>query len=91
MDEDKDYFAARLANNLFWQINAQTSFEQTAEAFPSIEDADDFYGKVDNKAKVKLSDAMYAQVQYVFDYDNTPADTKERDDHTLTLGVGWSF
>jgi hypothetical protein len=34
---------------------------------------------------------MYAQVQYVFDYDNTPADGKERDDHTLTLGVGWSF
>ena len=90
-DEDKNYIAARLANNLFWQINQQTSFEQTAEAFPSLEDSDDFYGKVDNKAKVKLSDAMYAQVQYVFDYDNTPADGKERDDHTLTLGVGWSF
>ena len=91
VSDDSDYIAARLANNLFWQINEQTSFEQTAEAFPSIEDVDDFYGKLDNKAKVKLSDKMYAQLQYVFDYDNTPALGKERDDHTLTLGVGWSF
>jgi putative salt-induced outer membrane protein YdiY len=91
LSDDSDYIAARLANNLFWQINAQTSFEQTAEAFPSIEDVEDFYGKLDNKAKVKLSDSMYAQLQYVLDYDNTPSNNRDRDDHTLTLGVGWSF
>ena len=89
--DDSDYFAARLANNLFWQINEQTSFEQTAEAFPSIEDVEDFYGKLDNKAKVKLSDAMYAQLQYVFSYDNTPSNDLKRDDHLLTVGVGWNF
>ncbi|MEY2747591.1 MAG: hypothetical protein RL112_2633, partial [Planctomycetota bacterium] len=52
--EDDEYPAARLANNIAWNINDKTSFENSIEAFPSIEDVEDFFGKVDSKVRTNL-------------------------------------
>jgi putative salt-induced outer membrane protein YdiY len=89
--EDKEYVSARVANNIAWKINENTALENTIEAFPSLEDADDFYGKSDTKVKVSLSKAMFAQLQWIYQYNNQPADGKARNDNQLVLGVGWSF
>jgi putative salt-induced outer membrane protein YdiY len=89
--EDKEYVAARFANNISWKINDHTQLENAAEIFPSLESADDFYGKSDTKLKVTLSEAMFAQLQWVYQYTSQPADGKERNDNLLVLGVGWKF
>jgi len=89
--ETNDYIAARVAYRYFNQINEQTRFEQNLEAFPSLEDVEDFYGRLDTRLKLKVSDNLFAQLQHVFDYDNTPAAGAVRDDHRLILGLGWSF
>ena len=89
--DDNDYVAARVAYAYWNQINEQTRFEQDLEAFPSLEDVEDFYGRLDSRLQVKMSDNMYAQIQHVFDYDNTPAPGAQRDDHRVIVGVGWSF
>jgi putative salt-induced outer membrane protein YdiY len=89
--EDKNYVAARVANNIAWKINEHTSLENAIEAFPSLEDANDFYGKSDTKVKVTLSKAMFAQLQWIYQYTSQPADGKVRNDNQLVLGVGWSF
>jgi putative salt-induced outer membrane protein YdiY len=91
VSEDKEYLAARLANNLAWKINENTALENYLEAFPSLENASDFYGKSDTKVKTNLSKTMFAQLQWVYQYTSTPADNKERADNLLVLGVGWSF
>lgn len=91
VSDDKDYIAARLANNVAWQINEQTKLENNIELFPSLEDAKDFYGKSDTKVKTNLSKTMFAQLQWVYQYTAQPADGKERSDNLLVLGVGWSF
>jgi len=89
--DDNDYLAARLASNLGWLIRKGVQFDQTLEIFPSLEDKDDVYGKADNRLKVTLTEAMFAQAQYVFTYDNTPDEDKERDDHLFVLTLGWAF
>lgn len=89
--DDTDYIAARLANNVAWKINENTSLENNIELFPSIESAKDFYGKSDTKVKTNLSKTMFAQLQWIYQYTARPADGKERNDNLVVLGVGWSF
>jgi putative salt-induced outer membrane protein YdiY len=89
--EDKEYVAARIANNITWVINENTTFENSAEIQPSLEDSSDFYGKSDTKLKVSLTKAMFAQLQWVYQFTNQPADGKERNDNLVVLGIGWKF
>lgn len=91
VSEDKDFIAARLANNVAWQINEQTKLENGIEIFPSLEDKDDVYGRSDTKVRTNLSKTMFAQLQWLYQYNNAPATGKERNDNLLVLGVGWSF
>lgn len=88
---DSDYIAARLAYNWAYLMSDKWSFEQTGVIFPSLEDSDDIYSKIDTRAKASLTDNMFAQLQWVWDWDNTPAAGAERSDHLYLLTVGWSF
>lgn len=89
--DDTEYPAARLANVIAWKITEKTSFENTLEAFPSLEDAADFYGKSDTKLKTSLTEKMFAQLQWLYQYTARPAAGAERVDNLLVLGIGWSF
>src|SRR5690606_16702248 len=42
--EDSEYAAARVAYDLRWDVTETVQLLQLAEAFPSLEDQDDFYG-----------------------------------------------
>jgi putative salt-induced outer membrane protein YdiY len=90
---DSEYAALRLASNLWYEIHKEkgTIFEQTNEVFPSLEDSKDVTAKTDNRLKTSLTDRMFAQLQYVVDYDNTPADGFKRIDQRIVFTLGWSF
>ncbi len=66
-------------------------FGQTAEVFPSLEDIEDISGKLDTRVRVSITDDMFAQLQWVMDYDNTPAEGAYRMDHRVILSLGWGF
>lgn len=85
-----EYIAARVAETLAWQIRKDVKFDHSIEAYPSLEDKDDFFGKMDNKLRLNLSEKMFAQAQWVMNYDNTPA-ASERVDNLYMLTLGWSF
>jgi putative salt-induced outer membrane protein len=89
--EDADYVGARLALNTSHEHDERWSFAHTLEAFPSLEDQDDVYGRSDLRIKLTFTESMLAQLQWVADYDNTPASGKERLDHRYILSVGWKF
>ena len=90
-DADDEYVAARLAAKWDWTTSERWSFAQTVEVYPSLEDADDVYSKVDTRAKATLTDDMFAQLQWLFDWDNTPSEGNDRVDHLFLLTVGWKF
>lgn len=90
-DADGDYVAARLAYKWEYLHSERWSFAQNAEIYPSLEDSDDVYAKVDTRAKATLTESMFAQLQWLYDWDNTPAEGKDRADNLYLLTVGWTF
>ena len=48
-------------------------------------------GHADTRLRSKLSESMFAQLQWILNYDNTPSPGQERMDHRFVLTVGWSF
>jgi putative salt-induced outer membrane protein YdiY len=86
-----DYISARGAYNVEWKANETWVLGQTTEVFPSLEDSEDIYVKADTRAKVSLTESMFGQIQWILDYDNTPAAGKDRVDHRVLLSVGWKF
>lgn len=88
---DVDFAALRLASNLAWQISKTTAFEQVAEVLPSLDDSEDVIARVDNRLKLNIVGRWIAQIQYVLDFDGSPAPGNEETDHRVVLAVGWGF
>jgi putative salt-induced outer membrane protein YdiY len=88
---NEDYMAARLAYKLNWLFSKTSRLIHSVEAFPSLENAEDVYFQADTRLQTNLTDSMIAQLQWVWDYDNTPAPGFERSDNRLLLSVGWTF
>jgi putative salt-induced outer membrane protein YdiY len=88
---DDSYLAARGAYRARWNLNDQVTLLQDGEFYPSVEDVADFYARIDTRLRASLTSAMFAQLQWIFDYDNTPATGFERQDHRVLASVGWSF
>jgi putative salt-induced outer membrane protein YdiY len=88
---DEEFLAARVASNLAYAISKNSSFEQVAEVYPSLEDSEDLLAKVDNRLKMNISGNWIGQIQYVFEFDDsTPPDVKEAD-HRVLASIGWSL
>jgi putative salt-induced outer membrane protein YdiY len=89
--DDQDYLAARLAYKADWKIDEKWSVGQWTEVFPSLEDRDDVSARVDTHAKLVLTEKMFAQLQHIYTWDNTPATGADRVDELWLLSLGWSF
>ncbi len=100
--DSEETLALRLAYKFGRQLSATSRFDQDLAVFPSLEDSEDFYGKLDTRLRADLTKNMFAQLQNILDYDNTPAtfdppDSQvkgahaERLDNKILLTVGWSF
>jgi putative salt-induced outer membrane protein YdiY len=88
---DTEDVAARIATNTAYKMNDTWSFLHTLEAYPSLEETDDFYGRSDARASAVLTKNMLLQLQWVVDYDNTPATGRERVDQRYLVSLGWKF
>ncbi|MEQ1633829.1 MAG: DUF481 domain-containing protein [Planctomycetota bacterium] len=86
-----DYIAARIAYKLRHAFNDKTSLIHGVEAFPSTENSDDVYFQATTEVRTNLTESMIGSLAWIWDYDNTPAPTRERSDHRVLLSVGWKF
>ena len=89
--EQQANVAARVAYKLRHTFNERTKLIHGVEAFPSTEDSDDVYFQATTEVRTNLTDSMIGSIAWIWDYDNTPAPTRERSDHRVLLTVGWSF
>jgi putative salt-induced outer membrane protein YdiY len=89
--EDSEYLAARGAYNVDWVISKVWQFGQLVEVYPSLEKPKDVLVKADTRVKATFTEAFFGQVQWLYDWDSTPADGKERVDNQFLLSVGWKF
>ena len=95
---DAEFLAARAAYKVDWKPGEKWVVGHAGEIFPSLEDKEDVFARLDTTVRLNLTDKMFAQLQWIFAWDNTPAfnddvppERKERTDNLVTLGLGWSF
>lgn len=88
---DADYVAARLAYDIDYLAGENWEFFHGGQIFPSLEDSDDVFARWDTRVKTNLTETMFAQLQWIWNYDNTPSPGKGRNDSIFALTIGWSF
>lgn len=90
--DDQEYLAARLAYKADYTAESgKWTAGQWGEVFPSLESGDDISARVDTHGRLNLTETMFAQAQWIFSWDNTPATGADRVDNLYTLSLGWSF
>jgi len=91
-----EYMTARVVSNLDAQLGETWQLLNTITYHPSLEDSDDLTGTCDTRLRAKMAKGLFAQLQWIVEYDNTPltdaaGNPNTRVDHQVFLSVGWSF
>ena len=89
--EDNDYVALRTGWSIEHDISASTQFFHYGQWLPSLEDSDDQLVKTETGVHVKVNGSLYVEGKVLYDWDQTPAIGKDKEDTTYILGVGWDF
>lgn len=90
--DDQSYLAARLAYKAdYTDAGGKWTAGQWGEVLPSVEDLEDVSVRVDSHARLTLTESMFAQLQHIYTWDNTPATGADRVDELWLLTIGWSF
>lgn len=86
-----DYFGIRIGQYLDWIIWRDTKFYAKSEYIQSVEDSDDW--RVDSGLGIRhnITKSVALSVEFLDQYDNTPAEAKEKEDRTLIGSVGYNF
>jgi putative salt-induced outer membrane protein YdiY len=93
---DKEYTAGRLTADFATRLNDTWQLLNTTTYVLSLENADEFEGSVDSRLRGTLTRRLYAQLQWIVDFDNTPlidvsGRRNDRLDHQVFLQIGWTF
>ena len=91
-----DYATCKVVSNLDIQLSETWQVLSTLTYLPSLESRDELSGISDTRLRGKMSEGMFAQLQWIVDYDNTPladasGNPNTRVDHQIFLSVGWTF
>lgn len=89
--DDVEFLAARAAYSVDWVISETWSFGQNGEIYPSLENSDDVYAKLNTRLKASFGESMFGQLQWLYDWNNSPATGAERVDNQYLLSIGWKF
>lgn len=88
---DSQGISARLAYNFEKRLTETTVLEQQTGIFPSLKNIEDTYARLDTRIKVKISDNLNAQLQWILQWDNTPASGLRSVDNQFIASLGWGF
>lgn len=86
-----EYAAGRFAYDGLYKPAESWVLQQTGELYQSLEDGDDMNSKLDTRGRYTFSSNLFAQAQWVWDWNNTPAEGKDRSDHRFLVSIGYSF
>ena len=89
--DTEEWIASRLRVNLAWQICPSLRFLYDISYFQSLEEKHDSNVFADSRLRLRVTEEMFAQLQHIFEFDNTPGKNAERVDNTVLLSVGFNF
>ncbi|MFT7668108.1 MAG: putative salt-induced outer membrane protein YdiY [Planctomycetota bacterium] len=83
--------ALRLAYDFAYLESEVWEFSHGGQIYPSLEDSEDIYARWATNVKAEITDVIFAQFSWIWDYDNTPAPGNGRNNSLFALTVGWRF
>ncbi|MCF6157719.1 MAG: DUF481 domain-containing protein [wastewater metagenome] len=86
-----DYFGVRVGQYVDWVIRSDTKLYAKSEYTQSVENSDDW--RVDSGLGIRhnLTNAIALSLEFLDQYDNTPAEGNEKEDRTFIGSVGYNF
>lgn len=88
---DNEYISLRTAWRYHFDINEQVRFYHSGSWFPSLEDAEDQLLKTETGVRSKINSHLFLEAKLLYDWDQTPAGGKAKEDTAYILGLGWEF
>lgn len=93
---DTDFITGRAGWGIDWQMTEHLQLRNDLKFFFSLEDDREMYGEVDTKLRATFGKGMFAQAQWLVQWDNTPSPDANgikahSVDHLVLLAVGWTF
>jgi putative salt-induced outer membrane protein YdiY len=94
--KDAEFITGRAGTDLAWDMNEDWQLLHALKFFFSLEDGDEMYGESDARLRASMGEGMFAQAQWILQWDNTPsrkANGTRNDsiDHLFLLSIGWAF
>jgi putative salt-induced outer membrane protein YdiY len=94
--KDAEFITGRAGTDLAWDMSEDWQLLHALKFFFSLEDGDEMYGESDARLRASMSEGMFAQAQWILQWDNTPsrkANGTRNDsiDHLFLLSIGWAF
>jgi putative salt-induced outer membrane protein YdiY len=90
--EDKSTVTARFSWKLdHWIVPKHLSIFHFMEAYPGLEDEEDIYIHTEQGIRAAFWGGFFATAQINWDYDNTPAKGRKRQDVAYLFGLGYNF
>ncbi len=86
-----DYLGIRVGQYLDWIIWRDTKFYAKSEYVQSAENSDDW--RVDSGLGIRhnLTKSIALSLEFLDQYDNTPAEAREKEDRTFIGSIGYNF
>jgi putative salt-induced outer membrane protein YdiY len=94
--KDADFVTGRAGLEIDWQMAKDWQFLNSIKYFFSLEDNREMYGEADTRLRASIGEGMFAQAQWILQWDNTPSrkangTRSDSIDHLFLLSIGWSF
>ncbi|BBO16365.1 conserved hypothetical protein [Candidatus Brocadia pituitae] len=86
-----DYLGLRVGQYLDWIFWRDTKFYAKSEYVQSVEDTNDWVMYSGLGVRHNLTKSIAVSLEFLDQYDNTPAESKEKEDRTLIGSVGYNF
>lgn len=92
-ESSDEYTAVRLAERGDWvpSWGENVSFFETAEWLCDIDDSDHFFAKGEVGVDIPMALSLTFTLKAGVDYENQPAEGKDKTDRRVSAQVGWSF
>ncbi len=88
---DSEGISLTLGYDVVKTLTETTVFEQHTQIYPSLKDSSDVYARVDSQLKIKMTETMNARLQWILQWDNTPAPGLRSVDNQFIAGLSWGF
>ena len=87
---DDEYFALRLAYDLFKQLTDSWTFLQSVELVPSLSFSE-FNGIADSRLRNQMSENLAFQLQWIAKYNNNAPAGSASTDSLWLVSLGWTY